>query len=273
MKYPRNYWLRMQEWRLRVRTVVHLAGLIQSVLSLPELRLRRDWLVFHLHSMPLTDCAQLLDALCKASERGDSAAREALMAWVAGLINVGECPWVVQIRRISTSNDLLSLGRLLRTFNSTSLVPEGATAVPDYSAGRELTVGERRSLARKPNRKAFERLLRDPHPLVLRNLLQNPRLTEDDVVRLAAKRPLRGYVVNELAHCPDWILRPRVRMTLLHNPHTSAHVAMPLLALCRRDELEEVLENTALHLVLRTAACELFDRRPPLGNVPTPTVH
>ncbi len=253
--------------------MVLITSLIQSVLSLAELKLRRDWLLFHLRAMDTADSAALLDALCKTSERGDPAAREAMSAWVAGLVALGDNPWVIALRQQSVDDDLLSLNRLLRPFTLVSIAPGSATAVPDYGTGRELTVGERRSLARKPNRRAFERLLHDPHPLVLRNLLQNPRLTEDDVLRLAAKRPLRPYVINELVHCPDWLLRPRVRMTLLHNPGTFAHVAMPLLSLCKRDELAEILENTSLNGVLRSAARELLDRRPPLGIIATPTFH
>jgi hypothetical protein len=253
--------------------VVLITNLIQSVLSLPELRLRRDWLLVHLRAMATADSAALLDALCKSSERGDPAAREAMTAWVAGLVQLGDCPWVMELRRRSVDEDLLSINRLLLAYAPVSIVPGTAAAVPDYGAGRELTVGERRSLARKPNRRAFEKLLHDPHPLVLRNLLQNPRLTEDDVLRLVAKRPLRSFVVDELVTFPEWLLRPRVRMTLLHNPGTFAHVAMPLLSLCKRDELAEIFENTSLNGVLRSAARELLDRRPPLGIVSTPTFH
>jgi hypothetical protein len=108
---------------------------------------------------------------------------------------------------------------------------------------------------------------------VLRNLLGNPRLTEDDVVRLVARRPLREAIIAELVQRPEWLLRPRVRMTILHNPYTTCHIALALIALCRRDELADIVENTALHPVLRSSARELLDRRPPLGPGPTSSVH
>ena len=209
----------------------------------------------------------------KSSERGDPAAKEALIAWVVGLVQLGDCPWVIALRHASVQNCLLSLNRLLREIVSTNSGTDTMPPVPDYGRGRELTVGERRSLARRPNRRAFERLLSDPHPLVIRTLLHNPRLTEDDVVRLVVKRPLRAAVIDELAQCPDWLVRPRVRMTLLHNPGTPGSVTLPLLALCKRDELIEILENTGLNAVLRATARELLDRRPPLGEVLAPTFH
>jgi hypothetical protein len=250
-----------------------LSRLIRTLLSLQELTLRRTWLLDHVQQMPVLEAAPLLDALCKSAERGDPAAREALVAWVVGLVQLGDCPWVTALRQTSVDDGLLSLNRLLRPVTQAHATTESMPPVPDYGMGRELTVGERRSLARRPNRRAFERLLSDPHPLVVRTLLHNPRLTEDDVVRLAVRRPLRSAVIDELAQCPDWLVRPRVRMTLLHNPGTPGYVTLPLLALCKRDELVEVLENTAVNAVLRTTARELLDRRPPLGECPTSTLH
>ena len=71
------------------------------------------------------------------------------------------------------------------------------SGIPDYGRGRPLTLGERKSLARRPDRAMLDRLLHDPHPDVIRRLLRNPRLTEDDVVRLAARRPGRPEVLVE----------------------------------------------------------------------------
>src|SRR2546430_7350917 len=44
------------------------------------------------------------------------------------------------------------------------------------STGRALTLGERRALARKPSRAAFDKLLRDPHPLVIHKDRKSTRL-------------------------------------------------------------------------------------------------
>lgn len=252
--------------------MVPVTSLIRTLLSLPELRTRALWLIDHVQKLDFTEAAALLDALCKSSERGDEQAHEGLIAWVVGLVQLGESAWVSELRRVTVRCDLHSLNRMLRVSPATVTASDSLPPVPDYGAGRELTVGERRSLARRPNRRAFERLLADPHPLVLRTLLHNPRLTEDDVVRLVGKRPLRIAVVDELAQCPDWLVRPRVRMTLIHNPGTPSNITQPLLVLCKRDELEEVLQNTVLNTVLRGTALELHTRRPPLGSVPFPTV-
>jgi hypothetical protein len=136
--------------------------------------------------------------------------------------------------------------------------------VPDYGAGRELTVGERRSLARRPQRGVIEKLLLDPHPLVIRQLLENPGLVEDDVLRLATKRPARLDVLQVLSRSAHWLCRSRVRLALVLNPGTPPHVSMPLLMVCNRNDLLEVTTTTTVPKLVRVTARQLLGKRPPL---------
>jgi hypothetical protein len=138
---------------------------------------------------------------------------------------------------------------------------------PDYGFGRPLTLGERKSLARKPDRALLERLVNDPHPDVIRRLLVNPRLTEDDVVRVAAKRPGRAEVLAAIARDPKWLHRPRIRLALLLNPDMPLDLAVPIAALLRRNELKLVAEYTYIHATLRTVCMEHYKRRVPLADV------
>jgi hypothetical protein len=132
------------------------------------------------------------------------------------------------------------------------------------SSGRVLTLGERRALARRPSRAAFDKLLRDPHPMVVENLLANPRLTEDDVVRMVARRPAYPSVLAEVARHPVWSQRARVRMALVQNPGTPVELAVPLVRLLIRPELNQLIAAPDLPAVVRAAAAELLERRPPV---------
>ncbi|RYZ05518.1 MAG: hypothetical protein EOO73_19910 [Myxococcales bacterium] len=237
------------------------------LLSLPDITLRVGWLRAHLAELRDAEAAELLASLCEDGERQDPSSREALLVVAMLLVSDAESPFVERLREHAEERRLLSLWRLLRR-SAGGARSRSEPPVPDYGSGRELTVGERRSLARSPNRRVLEKLLRDPHPLVLRQLLGNPRLTEDDVVRLAARRPLHSAIIQTLAQSPRWLRRPRVRLTLLLNPGTPEAVSMPLLAVCTRPELLEVVHGVDTPLALRGSARELLDRSPPL---PRPT--
>src|SRR5262249_37406379 len=130
--------------------------------------------------------------------------------------------------------------------------------VPDYGTGRPLTLGERKSLARRPNREMLARLLNDPHPEVIRRLLNNPGITEDDVVRLASKRPCRGDVLAEIAYSDKWIHRARVRITLVLNPSTPLEIAGPIVSLLMRQELKLVATSTHVPPGVRALCLEFL---------------
>jgi hypothetical protein len=116
------------------------------------------------------------------------------------------------------------------------------------------------------SRSAFDGLLRDPHPMVIRNLLQNPRLTEDDVVRVATRRPAYPDGIAEIARHPLWSARPRVRLSIALNPGSPPEVTTPLLRLLMRGELAEVVGSSPLPALVRAAARELLARRPPVPD-------
>src|SRR5450755_3400395 len=256
--------------------MMEVERLKRVLLSLPDLALRTGWLRDFLARASEHERASVLNALCEDNERADPQAREAILVVALLLASLGECELVERLRAQAESRHLLSLSRLVRRAPPPLVRdrPAHELPVPDYGAGRELTVGERRSLARSPNRRAFDKLLADPHPLVIRQLLENPRLTEDDVVRMTARRPARLEVLEAIAKHGRWLSHPRVRLTVLFNPGSPPAITMPLLAVCTRSELSEVLHHSESSPVLRSAALELLERLPPLreSEAPGPTL-
>jgi hypothetical protein len=241
----------------------------KALLSLPGPEFRLSWLRERLGTLPVGKAAEELNSLCEEGERAEPQAREALLTVAMLFAGLGDCELLDCLRSEAAACKLLSLARLLRRGPQRRVddVSSEQLPVPDYGAGRELSVGERRSLARRPNRVAFQKLLADPHPLVLRQLLANPKLTEDDVVRLTSRRPAHHVAIHAVVACPRWLSRPRVRMSILLNPGAPSTAAMPLLVLCTRQELQELAAASDGSLVMRATARELLERRPPLPSV------
>ena len=246
--------------------MVEVERLKRVLQSLPGIELRKAWLRDLLHGLSKHERATLLNALCEDNERAEALAREAVLCLALLLASLGECDLLDGLRAEAEARHLLSLARLVRRAPPPTVSdrPAHELRVPDYGAGRELTVGERKSLARSPHRRAFDKLLGDPHPLVIRQLLGNPRLTEDDVVRMTARKPARLEVLEAIAAQGQWLSRPRVRMSMIFNPGAPPAIAMPLLAVCSRCELLEVLRHSESSPHLRSVARELLERLPPL---------
>ncbi len=248
--------------------------LVRVILGLADASLRAAWSRDVFRTMDARTLAPLLDDVAMRGENGDARAREALTAIVDALASAEMTEIVQYLREEAAGSALLSLDRLIshpvRARPSTD-TPKN-DRVPDYGFGRPLTLGERKSLARKHDRNLLARLLSDPHPDVIAGLLANPRLTEDDLVQLIARRPSRPQILAEIARAPRWVHRSRVRLALMLNPATPHEVAVPLASLLMRHELRLVAESTQLSDVLRTACNEHLVRRPPRRGVGTPTM-
>ena len=136
----------------------------------------------------------------------------------------------------------------------------GECLIPDPPEG-DRTLGERRTLARSLDRHVITRVRRDPDPMVVKNLLRNPRLKEEDVVRIASSRPVRAQVLVDVAHHRTWLNSPKVQLTLALNPYTPTHIAVAILPLLHIRELRDMAGDQNLHLVVREAATYLVNIR------------
>lgn len=242
-------------------------SLLRATLGLAEAQLRARYLGHLIRNEPPSSLAITLDAICARAEAMEEGAREFLIALAdaVSLADVGEP--VQRLREEAAAGALLALERNLRLplpTRTRASTPPKATRPPDYGLGRPVTLGERKSLARRASRDMIERLLADPHPDVIRRLLLAPKIVEDDVVRLAARRPGVPEVLAEIGRATKWIHRSRVRMAVLLNPDTPAALAAALSSVLVRQELLLVIESPNVPNAIRALCLERLHRRPPV---------
>jgi hypothetical protein len=253
------------------------AGLVRAVLSLGDGGLRAEYVASVARSWEVGALAAVLDEVCERAEQANPEAREAMLAVVDALNAEGMDEVLRRLREETAGGSLLALDRLIRPPAKSGRPPAGTPTsrakVPDDGKGRPLTLGERKALARRPDREMMQRLLADPHPAVIHRLLRNPRVLEDDVVRLAAKRPGRSDVLAEIARSTKWVHRPRVRMALVMNPATPLEMAARIVGLLLRPELQLVAGSPGVPAAVRAVCLEHLERRPPVQKREDERVH
>ena len=131
---------------------------------------------------------------------------------------------------------------------------------PSPSHPRGLTLGERRALARRISPRIIERLLMDPDPGVIRRLLWNPRVTETEVLKIASRNPVSPSILREVALCPRWMSRYRVKLALVLNPCCPLSVSLSLVKLILHQDLPTVFEKEDLNPQLREEARSLWKK-------------
>lgn len=117
-----------------------------------------------------------------------------------------------------------------------------------------LTLGERVSIARSAGPGVIARLRHDPHPRVVRALLENPRLTEGLLLPLIGGDGARPEILRVIAEDGRWSHRCAVRAALCRNPRTPVMSALRLLPLLSRPELREVIGRSGVPAAVRRRA-------------------
>lgn len=125
----------------------------------------------------------------------------------------------------------------------------------------DIPLGNRRALARGRDRFTLDRLLHDRDHRVIAILLDNPRIVERDVVRIAAMRPTRGEVLRTIAGHGRWSTRYRVRKALACNPWTPDAIARRLLPTLMRQDVRHALESGVLPPELEDEARAVLRQR------------
>lgn len=128
-----------------------------------------------------------------------------------------------------------------------------------------LASGIRKTYARSSDRFKLDRVLHDRHPGVIQNLLENPRIVERDVVRIAAARPTRPEILRMIAEHPRWSARYQVRKAVVCNPWCPESVAIRMMPNLLQQDLVFVARATNLSERVREAARQFLHVRDPGG--------
>jgi hypothetical protein len=226
--------------------------LARRLAGMSDATMRGTYLRFTLLEMPATQVAELMVAVHAYAE-AKSPRHIALLAALSLALAHACCAALRrEVAEILRTREERQLARSLSQERTAE--EDAALRVPDFGLGRPVSLGERKSLARRNDREWIARVIRDPHPDVARILLLNPRVTETDIVRLCARRPVASDVLREVFLCARWIVRYPVKVALVLNPYSPLDIALQLAPLLRAQDLKRVLDATDLPPELH-AAC------------------
>ena len=253
-----------------VRDSAQLVRLLRGIAD-PGLRVR--YAESLLRESSAEELAGPLDDLCRGAEQAEEGPREALIPIALACSAPALAEVVQRLREEAVGRSLLALERFFREPVVTSTPTERRDERnPDYGTGRPLTLGERKSLARRPDPDMLQKILLDPHPDVIEQLLLNPALTEDLLMRLATKRPCDPETLTRIARATKWAMRPRIRLALVLNPYTPRSIASSFVGLLLRQELKLVSETGNVPDSIRALCLEHLERRPPGEDDPVETL-
>lgn len=119
-------------------------------------------------------------------------------------------------------------------------------------------LGMRRTLSKGSIKNTLDKLLFDTDPMIIGNLLNNPRLVRLQVLKIASARPARPEILLLLARHAKWGKEYGVRLALTMNPYSPPRLSIALLELLNRRDQKQVATDETLHGQLRRSAQEIL---------------
>jgi hypothetical protein len=140
--------------------------------------------------------------------------------------------------------------------------PEAPLAAAEPSAREEalwaliraMSVGERIKLALKGNKEARGILLRDPNRLIPRLVLQNPRISEEEIHMVAKDRNCDEELLGLITDNREWMKVYAIRLALVENARTPVAKAIRLLQTLDERDLSRLSKSKNVPNVIATQA-------------------
>lgn len=129
-----------------------------------------------------------------------------------------------------------------------------AKDVSDWDRLRGMPRSEKLIYASRAERNERLVLVQDPDPQVLYALLKNPRLTADEVVRVAKSAYLTFQTAELILKTAQWAANVEVKTALVHNPKTPPIFALRILPTLPEAELKAIARGAATSMALKQAA-------------------
>jgi hypothetical protein len=124
-----------------------------------------------------------------------------------------------------------------------------------------LMTGQKAMLAMKGGREERSILIRDTNKVVALSVLKNPRLTEQEVERIAAMRNVSDEVLRAVGSGREWSKNYTVVSTLVRNPRTPPGISTNFVPRLTNRDLKGLLADKNVPEIIRRNAKRTFELR------------
>lgn len=233
------------------------AGLdrIERLSNMPDAAMRRAVWEEDLRAIGDLAAVWTVDVLIWESVRGDTKAQRIY----DGLFRPDTVVSIFPADRLASLRDLAIEESAFGAYHWFSCMDAcESISKTEYQGPRsDRPLGVRRADARRAQGKELEKLLHDPDPDVIANLMHSPHITEAFVLKLCSKRPVPPEVLVVMTQQEKWFNRYCVKRALLLNPALPGEYAHNLMVYLSPKDLMEYSNEPTVRESLRVSASRL----------------
>jgi hypothetical protein len=125
---------------------------------------------------------------------------------------------------------------------------------------RNKSTGEKRKSAFLCGSKERSELLKDPNKEVVLSVLENPKITEPEIEKIAKLHSVPGEAINKIIQNKAWMNHYGIVSALVKNPKTPPFIAATLANKLKKKDLRKLERNRGVCELVRSAAKKLLSR-------------
>jgi hypothetical protein len=137
----------------------------------------------------------------------------------------------------------------------------GARDATVWDRVRAMPYAEKIILATKADRSERGVLIQDNDPQILFYLIKNPRITTEEVLRIARMTSISAAVADQIAKTTQWSSNQEIRSAIVSNPRTPTPLALKLLPTLPEPEIRHIAKSTGVSQALKQAALRIVISR------------
>lgn len=126
---------------------------------------------------------------------------------------------------------------------------------------KQMSVGQRIKLALKGGREARTVLMRDANRIIKRLVLQNPRLSEDEMIIIAKNRSEDTEFLETISKKKETTKNYQIRLALVTNPKTPMPISLRIVGTLFDRDLRQLAKSKNVPIVVNSAAKRLLFQR------------
>ncbi|HYX93142.1 MAG TPA: hypothetical protein VE782_16370 [Myxococcaceae bacterium] len=127
----------------------------------------------------------------------------------------------------------------------------------------KMTIVEKIKLATLGNKEARGLLLRDSNKLVAVAAIRSPRITDGEVLLMAANRSVNDDVLRVIYNNREWTKVYRVKLALVKNPKTPMALSMKYLGTLRESDVKDLARDRNVPSGIMQQARKMIDKKSP----------
>lgn len=131
---------------------------------------------------------------------------------------------------------------------------------------KEMSVPQRMKLAMFGNQTARTILLRDANRLIPLFVLENPRITDNEILEISKNTQVDDAVLRQVGNNLEWMRNYAVKIALVSNAKTPLDIALRWLKYIKEKDLGRLAKSKNIPQVISTQAKKLVEKRDKSGG-------